>query len=297
MARMTFDGKLTGGQFSSPKGASGARAFRRDAGLLFVVGKLRIQEHLIRGKDGRYLPEVQHRFANANKILAHQLQEAIAERLADVRVQSRKGVSSGRLRAAILDPKNVVAFAGGSQFGFGVMNLSWLDQSQAKYWRSIEVGTHQFVGKEIRGVWGGSLTGEYGGSSPYGPYPIAGPPFTMFGANRSGRLYPGGAAKGSDARRATRRDAYSRLRAGGATSKTARNSRNAGFKGVIQRPIQPERFAIGAWEEFGMKAKIEKAFLDAFYGSIPSRASIEFDYGLRDSAPRGRGSTFGGSIT
>lgn len=297
MARMSFDGRLSGGTFASGKNASSARAFRRDGGFMFVVGQLRIQEFLIRGANGRFLPEVQHRFANANRVLAEQLQEEIAERLEDVRVQSRRGVSSGRLREAILSPKNVVAAPGGMQFGFGVMNTEWLDQSQAKYWRSIEVGTHHFVGKEIRGVWGGSLTGEYGGQSPFGPYPIAGPPFTMFGANKAGRLYPGGASKGTDARREARRSAYARMRAGGATAKGARDARNGGTKGIIQRPIQPERYAIGAWEEFGMKAKIEKAFTDAFYGSIPSRAAIEFDYGLRDTPPRGRGSTFRGSLT
>lgn len=296
MARMTFDGKLTGGTFSSSKGASGARAFRRDAGLMFVVGKLRIQEYLIRGKNGRFLPEVQVRFANANRVLADELKQAIADRLADVRVQSRVNVSSGRLRSAILDPKNTLYPSGGPQFGFGVMNLAFLDQSQAKYWRAIEVGTHQFVGKEIRGVWGGSLTGRYGGRSPYGPYPIAGPPFTMFGANREGRLFPGGAARGSVARQEARRAAYARLRSAGATSKAASNGRNA-FKGVIRNPIQPERYAIGAWEEFGMTQKIQKAFLDAFYGAIPSRAAIEFDYGLRDVAPRGRSARFGGSLT
>lgn len=281
--------KIRGGQYGSSKAQADAlRGFRRDAGVLFASGKF-FASGLMQDERGLFQANVQAELAAANRQLAKELQQAIADNLEAERVPSRKAVSSGRLKAAILDPRNIKYAPGGPQFGFGVMVEEFLDHSVAKYWRTIEAGTSQFVGNELYGVWGATLTGEYGGRSRYGPYPIAGPAFSLSTRDRRSdriRPLPG------------RKLAYSILRGEGLTAAGAKAllPRGKTPKIIIRRPIQPERYAIGAWEQFDMAAKARAALLRAFYGNVPSKAMVAFDSGRRSSPPPPRQQRFPGRL-
>lgn len=238
---------IRGGSSGGDKG----RGFRRAHGVLFATAGLKTGG-LGRDARGRFTT-FQNELYQVNLGLAIQLQDMMAERLEATRVPSRRGVASGRLEKAILDRRNRVVNNG----GFGVGRIEWLDKSEAKYWRAIEVGTSQFVGNVIpTGVWGGSLTGQMGGTSPYGPYPIAGPPFTLSGANRSGRVRPMG-----------RTYMYRVLAASGMAKRQAYLMSRNKHQAVIQRPIEAHHYMKGAWRDFRPAARGREAIQRALRAS------------------------------
>ena len=65
----------------------------------------------------------------------------------------RRNVSSRRLRHVTADPRN----RGSDEFGYEVGRIGFLDNSIAKYWRQIEEGYTGHVGRELRGLWGGTI--------------------------------------------------------------------------------------------------------------------------------------------
>jgi hypothetical protein len=121
-----------------------------------------------------------------------------AELAAKVVAESRKGrlrksVSSGRMDAATLDPRNFQQ----TRTGWGIGVPSFLDNSQAKYWRQIEEGTSVHVGRKIKGVWGqplGPWRGEWYGIAGPGDWSRPGggkqmfEPFSTWDKRRSQRM-------------------------------------------------------------------------------------------------------------
>ena len=90
---------------------------------------------------------------------------------------TRRKVSTGRLARVTADPKNRYA----DQFGFGVGVVDFLDKSMAKYWRSFEEGPAKawadtpggrgsMVGMQLRGRFGGTISGWSETRTP-GPQP------------------------------------------------------------------------------------------------------------------------------
>lgn len=229
---------IRGGSSGGDKG----RDFRRTNGVLFASAGMKGSGSL--GRDARgHFTTFQNELYHINLKLALELQEMMAERLEASRVPSRRGVASGRLEAAILDRRNRFVH----NFGFGVGVISWLDKSEAKYWRAIEVGTRQFVGNKLPfGIWGSTLTGAYGGRSSFGPYPLAGPPWSATGAQRDGRLRPMGKTY-----------AYRHLVASGMARRDAFKASRA--RAVIQRPIEAHHYMHGAWRDFRPAARTTAA--------------------------------------
>lgn len=230
---MDLGDRIRGGSFGSAAG----RGFRRQFGVLYAASGLN-EEGFARDARGRFIT-FQSVLRDRNERMAEELQLLMAFKLEESRVPSRRGVASGRLEAALLDPRNRTA----TTFGFGVGKISWLDKSEAKYWRSIEVGTSQFVGNQLPvGLWGASLTGEYGGSSRFGPYPLAGGPFSPTGGRRSDRMRPMGKSF-----------AYRHLIESGMRRRDAFLASRR--RGIITQPIEAHHYMRDAWRDFHVPAQ------------------------------------------
>lgn len=240
---MRYDNPLRG---SSRGGAQGGN-FRARHGVLYaqVLNNAKIP----RDMRGMMLPYLQ----GINEKLAVELQELVAAKLESSRVPSRRGVSSGRLKGAILDPKNRMV----TPFVMGVGRMDWLDKSQAKYWRGIEVGTDQFVGNFIKAgwLWGGSLSGHYGGTSRFGPYPLADQPFSRSMPGRGdGRVRP-----------MSKATAYRFLAAQGMRKRDAYMTVRSMKPVEIKRAIHAHWMFREAWREFDAEAKGRAALREAMY--------------------------------
>lgn len=226
---MDLGDTIRGGSGGGDKG----RAFRATHGVLFASAGIKAG---LLGRDagGRYTT-FQNELYAVNQRLAEELQALMLERLESSRVPSRRGVASGRLAAALGDRRNRQV----TNAGFGVGSIAWLDKSEAKYWRSIEVGTSQFVGNEIpMGLWGDTLSGSYGGSSRFGPYPLATGSWSVSGTRRSDRLRPMGKSF-----------AYRHLIEGGMARREAFLALRT-QKAIITQPIEAHRYMAGAWSDF-----------------------------------------------
>lgn len=224
--------------------------FQGRHGLMAVVVEFD-KVGVLRNPDGTFT-SMQGRVGAAHARLAEELAQHVAA--AQQASMLRPGVTSGRLQKALLHPKNRYA----DQVGYGVGRPEFLDQSQAKYWRQIDQGYKGHLGRQIRGVWGATLTGEYGGYSRFGPYPIAGPEFTGMGAEgqSGGRLLPFG---------------YSKLRAG--------MGKERSIKGVITKPIAPQQYFKRGWESFNARSRTTEVIRDevsaAFGGKgVPTAAYL-----------------------
>lgn len=208
---------------SVPGGASGPKGIRMFGGMIYVTASAEVGiDRAQRDIKGRFLPSMQRHVAATNRQLAVELADSMAEHLQESLVRDK--ASTGRLRAALLDPRNRSA----DQFGFGVGNVDFLDNSQAKYWRAIEQGTTHFVGKRITGVWG-----ELGGA-----------PYTSFGARTNHqRLWP-----------MRQKEARALLRAGGV------GKRDMFTRGIIRNPIEAHHYMQNAWEGFDMHVRAAQLF-------------------------------------
>lgn len=244
---------------------SGTARFRGRSGMISVVAGYELQG-LMRNPNGT-LNFVQQDFAKAHALLATEL----AQTTADVMQAGlkRPAVSTRRLYQAMLDPRNRAS----DQFGYGVGNPRWLDRSQAKYWRQIDQGYTGHVGRVIQGVWGSTLTGEWRSPASGGPpYPIAGPTYSGFGGGSGQRLRPMG-----------RKYAYRTLRQRlGRT--LGSGTGQMGTRGVIRRPILPERYFKRGWEEFNARRRTEEVarqvLTKAFGGEgVPTKALVAFQAG------------------
>lgn len=232
----------------------GAGKFAAKHGLIGVVAEFDVRGAL-RNPDGTYTA-FQGNVLEANRRLVVELADSVAA--AAKQSMLRPNVSTGRLQHALLSEKNREV----TKEGYGVGRPEFLDESEAKYWRQIDQGYSGHVGREIRGVFGGSLTGVFGGQSPYGPYPIAGEPFTGIGQGTGGRLLPAG-----------RKTAYALL------GKQRRGGKGLGIKSVIGEPIAPQRYFERGWEEFDAKRRtteVVKEELSKAFGNkgVPTRALI-----------------------
>lgn len=178
-------------QFSSGTraGTRGARAtlrFRTKYGLVLTVG-LPDYLYMIQKRTG-----YQHAWEDIGAILeianirmATMLRDSVVQAFEEGRIASRRGVSTGRLRSALMNADNMRA----ERYRFGYGNPRVLDHSQAKYWRQIDEGYAGHVGRILYGAWGESLTGMWARSRT-GAYAIPGPAWTGFGANSSGKFMP-----------------------------------------------------------------------------------------------------------
>lgn len=227
----------------------GSGKFAGQFGLIAVSTDFFKGSAVMRNALGQFVPNVQRDVALIGDDLALELAYSIAAAAKASMLRPR--VSTGRLQAALLSPKNRV----GTQFGYGVGRPEFLDKSEAKYWRQIDQGYGGHVGREIRGVFGGSLTGAFGGQSRYGPYPIAGEPFTAMGAGTGGRLLPLG-----------KRSAYAKL---AADRKAGKRRRNVAVKATIEQPISPQEYFRRGWEDFNAASRTTAAVKAALQKNLP----------------------------
>lgn len=98
-------------------------------------------------------------------VMAADLQRLVTEEYQ--RERRRPKVSTGRLDEATLDERNRRIDKG----GFGIGLPTYLNRSQAKYWRQIEYGTSVHRGRYLYGMFGATLTGSYSkrGNAQFGP--------------------------------------------------------------------------------------------------------------------------------
>lgn len=141
----------------------------------------------VRGAGGRFIPRDTGAIVKAMDQLA---QEAQANVVANIESSiTRRSVSTGRLAKVTARQENRYA----DQFGFGVGVISFLDKSEAKYWRSFEEGSAKawsetpggrssMVGLQLRGRFGGSIMGWKATRTPGPqPQPLAGPQWGAMG--------------------------------------------------------------------------------------------------------------------
>lgn len=223
--------------------------FAGQFGLIAVSTDFYIGSSVMRNALGQFVPNVQRDVAVIGADLAKGLAESIAAAAKESML--RPGVSTGRLQKAILDRRNRI----GTQFGYGVGRPEFLDRSEAKYWRQIDQGYTGHLGREIRGVFGGSLTGALGGQSRYGLYPIAGAPFTAIGQGAGGRLLPLG-----------KRDAYAKL---AGARRLGKRRGNVAVRGVIEQPIEPQEYFRRGWEDFNPASRTTAAVKAVLQRNLP----------------------------
>jgi hypothetical protein len=198
----------------------------------------------LRDAQGRYR-NAQAELAAANERMAHQIQRLVVLNIAQ-RIK-RPAVSSDRLVSVTADSRNISPIKGrsaGWKEGIAVGIPSFLDQSTAKYWRTIEEGSEsawkkrKFTGMELPGLWGGSITGLT--TTSWGSRALAGPPITAAGAATGGKFVPFG--------------------------KKRRAFAKHGKIPVVQHEIQPQLAYGAAWRDFDGGTRVRRnleSFLDA----------------------------------
>lgn len=147
----------------------------------------------------------------------------------------RPDVATGRLAEATLDEQNFFS----TPEGFTVGVPSFLNRSQAKYWRQIEHGTAIHVGREIYGVWGRRFSGEWH-AAKYGRYPGTNPPYTLHGQGDGEKFQPMSTMNSGAIKR--RHQAM-----------FTDSHEGAGFKARISRPIIAQDAYTRAFREFRRK--------------------------------------------
>src|SRR3954471_18716880 len=129
--------------------------------------------------EGKFDSAGQKELAAENRRIATVTQAFVVRHIE--RGYRRPGVSTGRLARVTANPKNTYATA----FQIGVGKPSYLDASQAKYWRTIEEGSaatwkkRSFLTLDLLGVFGATLSGR-----------LAGPEFTLPGRSAGGKFRP-----------------------------------------------------------------------------------------------------------
>lgn len=140
----------------------------------------------IRDEAGRFT-SAQAALYQQNRELAMTLQYQVARRIQND--LKRPGVSTGRLVRATMDPQNRVS----DRFYMGVGNERFLNNSIAKYWRTIEEGSaatwtkRKFTSLPLQGFWGTNLSGFNQG--PSGPWVGIGSP-PVRGSQRQEMYHP-----------------------------------------------------------------------------------------------------------
>lgn len=201
----------------------------------------------IRSVAGRFT-SMQSQFAEANRRLATECQANAVEALRASIV--RPNVSTERLETA-------VAAAGdrySDQFEWGVGVSAFLDQSQAKYWRTIEEGTlavwkHPFTGTILRGTWGGSIAGSY--TNRWGVVPRGGPPIPVAAG---GKFIPVPERKGG-------RSVY---RPGTRGYQSAEKRIGHAQGSVVGKEIEPHLFFRKGFEQLGGITGVQDVYRQVF---------------------------------
>ncbi len=198
---------------------------------------------LFRDPNGRFNTLVAEVY-EANEELAVKLQQEVATALRHSLKRPR--VSSGMLQRALLDRRNRVVDVD----GFGVGVPSFLDESAAKYWEQIDVGSTVHLGQKLRGLWGDAIT-YHGAEYIRGDYTSQ--------RDLVGQLSPFGPPQGQGFRPFRRADAARALRSqgwkGSAVSRT---------KGIIGQPIEPHEYFKQGWDALGGIRAVERAYDKAF---------------------------------
>lgn len=117
--------------------------------------------------EGKLVSDAQKLMAAENKELAFVAQSRVIRYT--VNNYKRPGVSSGRLEAVTAMDWNRIA----SAYYIGIGNIKKLDNSVAKYWRTIEEGSaatwkkRSFRSLELTGVFGATLAGPRRAGGPF----------------------------------------------------------------------------------------------------------------------------------
>jgi len=162
--------------------------------------------------------------------MAAEIQAMVVEE--SQRSRERPKASSGRLDRATLDERNRTM----TRDGFGVGIASYLDKSQAKYWRQIEHGFTEHVGRHLYGIFGATLSGRLraGKRFPSWKNASAGPAWSFVGGASGGSFMPKKALSA-----AVRREHFT------GPHTAARNTRM-----IIDQPIDAQRSYKAAFERF-----------------------------------------------
>lgn len=232
-------------KLGASSGPSGRRGRARTGTLFYIAVDDTKAKKRLRDLQGKFVALNGH-LAGLNARQAEMLVERMVTNLQESLL--RPGVSTKRLETALKDQENRVS----DRFGFGAGKISFLDRSQAKYWRAIELGSTAHLGRTITGVWGESMSGRTARGGAYGPYPLAGPAYTPFGANSSGRLIP-----------MTRKQAYGVLRKAGYARRGAGSANST--RGVIHEPIRAHLYMRKAyqWSRTNYARAVQDEFVKA----------------------------------
>lgn len=204
---------------------------RGKAGFLIVETNAQVVMDNLRNELGQW--EKSNRAAEANKLLAKELATLVAAEQQKSLIRRR--VSSGRLKDALLDERN--RKSNNSSFSVGV--VSFLNKSDAKYWRQIDQGTNIHVGRFVGyGMWGSTVRGVTGPGRVWGEmYDKAIGPFSYgSGSAREGEVAPTGVQRW----RPARKDAMANWRSKGLAPGVLK----------ISNPIQAQRYFERGWNKF-----------------------------------------------
>ena len=135
--------------------------------------------------EGKFNSDGQKYLRDKNKLIAEVVQSNVSRYMENTGFK-RPSVSTGRLMRATADKQNIQS----TPFRIRVGIPSFLDHSQAKYWRTIESGSasawkkRPFTSLELVGYFGGTLS-RWGIKGPHG-----GKPFTLPGGATGGKFIP-----------------------------------------------------------------------------------------------------------
>lgn len=198
-----------------------------------------------RDRRGRYTSTPYAELVRANQRMAERVQGFAVQNL----VQNpwrRPNVTTGRLIRVTADPRNRFVAADGTGWAVGVR--SYLDNSVAKYWRTIEEGSAAtwpggMRGLRIYGRWGGNVSGWY--TNRWGPQPKATGPWSPRDGGRG------------------------KLRG---INHAVSEARGLSFV-TVKREIQGIQYYSRAWDQAEVNAVSRKQVRDLL------RAVMDFDYG------------------
>lgn len=177
----------------------------------------------------------------ANERLALKLQKLVAQSLRQSLVRPR--TSTGMLERALLNQRNRIV----TNAGFGVGIPSYLDDSAAKYWEQIDVGSTAHLGQKMKGLWGDTIAYR-------GPDYIKGDPTSQ--RDIVGDVTPFGAGAGQGFRPFSASSAKQALRDAGHPTK--------GYSGVIKKAIEPHEYFRAGWDALGGLNGIQQEYDRAF---------------------------------
>lgn len=200
----------------------------------------------LRDVRGRYL-SAQEALARENESMAHQIQRLVIANIA-AHIK-RPAVSTDRLLNVTADRANISPIKGrsaGWKEGLAVGVVSHLDNSVAKYWRTIEEGSEtawkkrSFVGMPLPGRFGGSVTGLT--TTKWGSRALAGPEFTDPGRGTGGKFVPFG-------------------------KKTRKQLLGGGKVITVKHEIEPQHAYLAAWRDYDGGVRVRRN-LDTFLRAV-----------------------------